>query len=148
MTPPFDAVHHVCIVVPDIDAAIAFYEKVGIGGWQDFPPLSAFTDLDVPDRDAFLDLTYKYTDAPGLQLQLCEPGPGNSPQRQFLDRTGGGVFHIGFVVDDVDAGAQAARAVGLEPWMYGRRPDSTGFTYLQTPPSAGVTLEIRQSPNS
>ena len=36
MTPPFDAVHHVCIVVPDIDAAIAFYEKVGIGGWQDF----------------------------------------------------------------------------------------------------------------
>ncbi|MFC9839491.1 hypothetical protein ACFVKB_37710 [Rhodococcus sp. NPDC127530] len=112
-----------------------------------FPPLSAFTDLDVPDRDAFLDLTYKYTDAPGLQLQLCEPGPGGSPQRQFLDRTGGGVFHLGFVVDDVDAGTEAARSVGLEPWMYGRRPDSTGFTYLQTPPSAGVTLGIRQSPN-
>ena len=95
MTPPFDAVHHVCLVVPDIDAAVTFYEKIGIDGWQDFPPLSAFTDLDVPDRAAFLDLTYKYTDAPGLQLQLCEPGPGGSPQRQFLDRTGGAPIRPG-----------------------------------------------------
>ncbi|MFC9839492.1 VOC family protein [Rhodococcus sp. NPDC127530] len=31
MTPPFDAVHHVCIVVPDVAAAVTFYEKIGIG---------------------------------------------------------------------------------------------------------------------
>jgi methylmalonyl-CoA/ethylmalonyl-CoA epimerase len=142
---PFGALHHVCIVVPDIDAAIRFYESVGIGDWQDFPDLTRFTDLDVPDRDGFLALKYKYTDAPGVQIQLCEPGPGATPQRKFLERTGGGVFHVGFVVDNVDEATEEVEANGLKTWMYGRRPDRTGFTYFEIPAIAGVTLEIRQS---
>jgi methylmalonyl-CoA/ethylmalonyl-CoA epimerase len=55
-------------------------------------------------------MKYKYTDAPGPQLQLCEPNDGPSPQRKFLDRTGGGVFHIGFVVDDVDDATEQAHS--------------------------------------
>jgi methylmalonyl-CoA/ethylmalonyl-CoA epimerase len=34
MTNPFSAVHHICIVVPDIESAIRFYESVGIGDWR------------------------------------------------------------------------------------------------------------------
>jgi methylmalonyl-CoA/ethylmalonyl-CoA epimerase len=145
---PFGSVHHVCIVVADIDAAIRFYESVGIGGWHDYPDLKEFTDLDVPDPDGFIGLKYKYTDAPGLQLQLCEPGANSTPQRKFLDRTGGGVFHIGFVVDNVDDGTAEVEGKALKTWMSGRRPDRTGFTYFDTPDVAGVTLEIRRSPAS
>jgi catechol 2,3-dioxygenase-like lactoylglutathione lyase family enzyme len=142
---PFGSVHHVCIVVADIGAAVEFYESVGIASWQEYPDLTQFTDLDVPDRDGFLDLKYKYTDAAGLQLQLCQPGPGATPQRKFLDRTGGGVFHIGFVVENVDDSTEEVQGKGLDTWMSGRRPDRTGFTYFQTPDVAGVTLEVRQS---
>jgi methylmalonyl-CoA/ethylmalonyl-CoA epimerase len=148
MTNPFARVHHVCIVVPDIDAAVQFYESIGINGWREYPPLVDYTDLDVPDDDAFFGMKYKYTDATGLQLQLCEPNDRPSPQRKFLDRTGGGVFHLGFVVDDVDAATEQVHALGMETWMYGRRKDRTGFTYFKTPEIAGVTLEVRQSPKS
>lgn len=93
MTQPFGQVHHVCIVVPGIEAAQAFYESVGITGWQECPPLVDYTDLDVPDDAAFFGMKYGYTDTPGLQPQLCEPNDGPSPQRSFLDRTGRCVPH-------------------------------------------------------
>ena len=53
MTSPFRQLHHICLVVHDIDAVIAYYEGIGIGPWQDYPPLSQFTDLDVPNPEAF-----------------------------------------------------------------------------------------------
>ena len=148
MTDPFRTVHHVCIVVSDIEAAVRFYESISISGWQEYPPLVDYTDLNVPDNDAFFAMKYKYTDAPGLQLQLCEPNDGPSPQRKFLDRTGDGVFHIGFVVDDVDDATEQVHSLGMKTWMYGRRGNRTGFTYFRTPEIAGVTLEVRQSPTS
>jgi catechol 2,3-dioxygenase-like lactoylglutathione lyase family enzyme len=143
---PFDRVHHLCIVVHDIDRSQAYYESVGIGPWHDYPPLSAFTDLRVPDTDGFLALVYRYAWIGDMQIQLVQPGPGNTPQRRFLDERGEGVFHIGFEVPDADAADADAHALGVEPMMRGRRPDGSGFTYFDTARQAGVVLEIRQSP--
>ncbi len=39
MSGPFSKLHHLCVVVHDIDRAQAFYESVGIGPWHDYPPL-------------------------------------------------------------------------------------------------------------
>jgi methylmalonyl-CoA/ethylmalonyl-CoA epimerase len=78
-------------------------------------------------------MKYKYTDAPGLQLQLCEPNDSPSPQRKFLDRTGDGVFHIGFVVDDVDDATEQIHSLGMKTWMYGRRGNRTGSPTLGPP---------------
>ncbi|MBF6341108.1 VOC family protein [Nocardia abscessus] len=75
---------------------------------------------------------------------MVEPGPGDTPQRRFLERTGGGVFHVGFAVDDIDASAETARAAGIPVMMSGRREDRTGFSYLDTSERAGVVLEIRR----
>src|SRR6202012_4987104 len=88
----FDKLHHICIVVADIDAAQAWYESIGIGPWQAYPPLTEYTDLSVPDPDPFLNPKYRVCNLPSLQLQLCEPGDAPSPQRDFLDTKGGGVF--------------------------------------------------------
>lgn len=144
--PPFDKVHHLCIAVEDIDAAMGFYESVGVGPWHDYPPLEGFTELDVPERDGFLELVYKWTMIGDLQLQLVQPGPEPTPQRQFLDAHGDGLYHLGFVVDDADRGEQEAQALGLTVSARGRRPDGSGFTYYDTRAQAGVTLETRQSP--
>jgi methylmalonyl-CoA/ethylmalonyl-CoA epimerase len=32
----FDKLHHVCIVVRDIDKTRAYYESIGIGPWQEY----------------------------------------------------------------------------------------------------------------
>jgi catechol 2,3-dioxygenase-like lactoylglutathione lyase family enzyme len=146
MSAPFTNLHHLCIVVHDIDRAQSYYESVGIGPWHDYPPLGDFTDLDVPDPDGFRALDYRYAWIGDQQLQLCQPGPGSTPQRQFLEERGEGVFHVGFEVSDADAADADAADRGVRPLMRGRRTNGSGFTYYDTAEQAGVILEIRQSP--
>jgi methylmalonyl-CoA/ethylmalonyl-CoA epimerase len=146
MSTPFKAVHHLCVVVRDIDKAVAFYESIGIGPWTDYPPLSQYTELDVPSVSGFLELRFKYAPLGQLQLQLAQPGEGDSLQRRFLDTHGEGVFSVGFVVDDADAAEADAIALGLEVAMRGRRPNTSGFTYYATAAGGGVVLMTRQSP--
>ena len=146
MSGPFTKLHHLCIVVGDIERAQKFYESAGIGPWPDYPPLGAFSDLDVPDPDGFRALTYRYAWIGDQQWQLCQPGPEPTPQRRFLDERGEGVFHVGFEVPDADAADADAAERGVHPLMRGRRTNGSGFTYYDTADKAGVILEIRQSP--
>lgn len=85
----------------------------------------------MPNADGFRQLIFKYADLPGLQLQLCEPGPADTPQRRFLETKGPGVFHLGFAVGQLSDAEQAGKTAGLQPLMRGRRPDGSGFTYFR-----------------
>jgi catechol 2,3-dioxygenase-like lactoylglutathione lyase family enzyme len=144
MATPFHTVHNICLVVRDLDSTVAFYESIGVGPWHDYPPLTDYTDLDVPDHDGFRGLRFRYAPLGQIQLQLVEPGPGATPQRRHLDEHGEGVFHIAFVTASADEGERAAAELGLEPLMRGRRPDGSGFTYLDTAARAGgVVLLVR-----
>lgn len=141
----FRHLHHVCIVVRDIAAAEVFYSSVGIGPWHDYPPLDQYTELDVPSRDGFLGMKYRYTDIDNLQIQLCQPPEIDCPQRRFLDEKGEGVFHLGFSVPNLAVSESEAQNVGIFPFMRGRRADNSGFTYFDTAQQAGVVLEIRKA---
>lgn len=139
----FDKLHHICIVVHDIDKAQAYFESIGIAPWMTYPPLSEYEELDVPSRDGFLTLQYRICNLPNVQFQLCQPGPEPSPQRLHLDTKGEGVFHIGFEVPDADAAEADARGLGLPVLMRGRRANRTGFSYYDCAGQAGVTLLTR-----
>ncbi len=142
----FDKLHHICVVVADIDKTQAWYESIGIGPWQSYPPMTQYTDISVPNRDAFLKLKYRVCNLPNIQIQLCEPSQDPSPQREFLDSKGEGVFHIGFEVPDADAAEDAAKAAGLPVQARGRRDDGTGFDYYDTAGQGGVVLLTRATP--
>lgn len=145
----FSTLHHVCIVVHDIDKTARYYASIGVGPWQDYPPLSNYVELDVPDRNAFTALRFKYVNLGNVQVQLCQPGGQDSPQRRFLDQHGEGVFHIGFDVANCDEGEKAAQVLGLKVLMRGRRADRSGFTFFDTADAAGgVVLEIRSASRS
>ncbi len=146
MSTPFRIMHHVCIVVHDIEKAVEHYSNLGIGPWFDFPDLSVFGDLEMPNREAFLAMTYKCADTGNVQFQLCQPPELDCPQRRFLDERGPGVFHIGFAAEDIDSSERAGQELGLDVVMRGRREDGTGFSYFDTRDSAGVTLMVRSVP--
>jgi len=141
---PFGTLHHICIVVRDIDASVAYYESIGIGPWRDYPPLTEYTRLSAPDRAAFHALRYKLADLDNVQLQLCQPPELDCPQRRFLDSHGEGVFHLGFE-SGVEAAAAAGEKLGLSPIMRGQRDDGSGFIYFDTREGAGVVLLARQT---
>lgn len=146
MNTPFCKVHHLCIVVRDINASTAYYESLGIGPWEDMD-LSSYTSIEWPGgKDAFLGLTYRRCDIGTLQIQLCQPGHADTREKQFLDTKGEGVYHIGFVVDDIDQGEAQALALDLPVLARARRADGSGYTYLDNATAAGVVLELRQSP--
>ncbi|MBI4934881.1 MAG: VOC family protein [Actinobacteria bacterium] len=142
----FDRLHHICIVVHDIERTQAYYESIGIGPWQSYPPLADYIELDVPNRDGFLAMQYRVCNLPNVQVQLCQPTHDPSPQRIFLDTKGEGVFHLGFEVPDADAAQDAARSTGLAHLMRGRRANGTGFNYYATQAEAGVVLLTRSTP--
>ncbi len=146
MSDIFQKLHHICIVVHDAERAAAYYQSIGIGPWRDYPPLAQYTELEVPNPEAFRGTVYQYADLSNVQIQLCQPSALDCPQRRFLETHGEGVFHLGFDVTSCDAGEEDGRAAGLAVLMRGRRPDRSGFTYFDTAAQAGgVVLEIRSS---
>jgi len=146
MRPLFHTLHHVCIVVHDLDRAVAYYQSLGIGPWVDYPKAGAYIEFEVPNVEASQAMRYKCVDLDNVQIQLCQPPALDCPQRRFLDAQGEGVYHLGFEVPDRDRAEDDARALGLAVTARGRRADGSGFAYFDTRERAGVTLEIRKTP--
>lgn len=142
---PFSKPHHICIVVRDIEKAKKYYQSIGIGPWMDYPPLVEYTKLNVMDEKGFFATRFVYTQIGNLQLQLAQPGEGKTIYKDFLEKNGEGVFHIGFEVQDIETVDKQLREAGMNVLASGRRDDGSGFSYLDTREQAGVTLLVRQS---
>ena len=145
---PFNKLHHISIVVRDAEKTQKFYESIGIGPWVDYPPMKEYVKIDVPDERGFYKLKIKCAQVGPVQLQLIEPGDGESLYKDHLGKKGEGVFHLGFEVDDISATDSTIEAMGLKVLSSGRRENGSGFSYLKTASEAGVVLLVRQSPLS
>ena len=143
---PFSTLHHLSLVVRDIHATVRFLESVGIGPFFEYPPMTEYTKLNVPDKDGFFNTVIKCVQIGPVQLQLVQPGEGRSIYRDFLEKNGEGVFHLGFVVPDIDTAEAGIEGMGLRVISSGRRANGSGFAYFDTAEKCGVTLLARQSP--
>ena len=142
---PFSKLHHLSVVVRNMEKAVQFYESIGIGPFEDYPPLTEYKKLNVLDETGFFNLKFKVARVGDIQIQLCQPGEGKSIYKDFLEKKGEGVFHLGFVVDQVDDSEAELKKLGLKVLSSGRREDGSGFSYMDTAQKSGVTLLIRQS---
>lgn len=139
----FHKLHHICVVVHDLERAEAYYSGLGFGPFYDYPKKGPYTEFEVPNPAASAAMKYRCADLDNMQLQLCCPGELDSPQRRFLDEHGESIYHLGFEVPDIDAGVDAGRAAGLGIIARGKRVDGGGFCYFDTRTEAGTVLEIR-----
>jgi 4-hydroxyphenylpyruvate dioxygenase-like putative hemolysin len=108
--------------------------------------MKEYVNINVPDEDGFYNLKIKCVQIGPIQLQLVEPGQGDSLYRDHLEEKGEGVFHIGFEVNDIGTIDSRIEAMGLNVLSSGRRENGSGFSYLDTASDAGVVLLVRQSP--
>ncbi|MCX4097122.1 VOC family protein [Nocardia sp. alder85J] len=145
MSPLFRQLHHVCVVVPDLDAAVGYYQRLGIGPWYDYPKGDPYVVYEVADPVASAALRYKCADLDNVQLQLCEPPLRDCPQRRFLDEFGPGVYHLGFETPDLADAEDRAAVLGLGTIGRGHRADGSGFCYFDTRAEAAVVLEVRRT---
>jgi catechol 2,3-dioxygenase-like lactoylglutathione lyase family enzyme len=141
----FSKLHHISVVVRNMEESVKFYESIGIGPFVDYPPLKEYVKINGFDETGFFNLKFKTVQIGDIQLQLCQPGEGESPYKDFSKRKGEGVYHLGFVVDDVDDSETRLKRLGLKVLSSGRRADGSGFSYMDTAGKAGVVLLVRQN---
>ena len=95
-------IHHVGVVVPNLEAGLKF--------WRDTLGLRLIKSATVEDQGVKAALL----DAGGSEIELLEPINPEGGVGKFLARRGGGLHHVCFESDGVNADLEAARAMGIQ----------------------------------
>ncbi len=114
---------------------------------------SAFVDLPCADLDYELRgehvraaLAIGFARSGDVQLELIQPVRGPGLHAEFLAERGGGVHHLGFLVEDLDETLADARRLGA-PGLMGGEFGSLRFAYLDTFADLGVYAEVVEDPD-
>jgi methylmalonyl-CoA epimerase len=100
--PLIKKLHHVGVVVRDIDQALAFYrDTLGL------PVHKLETIAEQGVRAALLTLG-------DSEVELLQPVVADTGIARYLDRRGEGLHHVCFEVDDIDADLRALKSVQIE----------------------------------
>jgi methylmalonyl-CoA/ethylmalonyl-CoA epimerase len=142
----FSRLAHISVVVKDMQESVDYYHSLGIGPFQEPEnhvfPMKTFRGVPIDSE-----LIIKETDLGPIKLQLVQHIRGNHIVREFIDRKGYGVYHLGFLVDDVEENENHMRDNDVTVIQKGRRGDGSGYSYFDTEEKAGVILEIKSHLN-
>lgn len=127
---------HIAIAVPDLERAIRrFADDLGLSfdGTEDVP--SAAT------RTAFFPV-------PGTRIELVHPLDGQGPIARFLEQRGGGLHHLCFRTDDIEADMQRLREKGYRLLSDTPQPGAHGTRVVFIHPKScdGVLIELAEHP--
>ncbi|MGW5238891.1 methylmalonyl-CoA epimerase [Monashia sp. NPDC004114] len=132
--PLFTHIDHVGIAVPDLDAAIAFYEeKYGM------TMLHEETNEEQGVREAMMGVGDS-----GSCIQLLAPLSPESTIAKFLDRNGPGMQQIAYRVADIDAVSETLRDRGLR-LLYDaprRGTSDSRVNFIHPKDAGGVLVEL------
>lgn len=126
-------INHVAIVVADIEAALSF--------WRDALGLELSHIEDVPSQKsqvAFLPLG-------DSEVELVKPTSDDSGAAKFLAERGGGMHHLSFEVNDIDAMLAQLKAKGVR--LINEAPlqlEGRKLAFIHPKSASGVLVEIYQ----
>ena len=127
-------IDHVGIAVPDLDEAIAMYEKA-------FGARNVHEEVNEEQgvREAMLAVGDS-----GSFIQLLAPLSEDSPIGKFLHRNGPGIQQIAYGVDDIEAAADHIRGAGLR-MLYDQPKTGTAgsrVNFVHPKDAGGVLIEL------
>ena len=93
-------IHHVCVAVEDLDAAIELYTK-NFGA-------------ELTHRASNDELDAAFLKAGDAEVELLRPRHEDTPVGKFLAKRGPGLHHIAIAVPDIDQAIADAKGRGLE----------------------------------
>jgi len=128
------ALDHIAIAVPDLERAISrFAEDFGLdlSGREDVEAASTST--------AFFPL-------PPTSIELVHPLRGEGPLVKYLEKKGGGIHHLCFRSDDLDADVARLKEKGYEFLSEAPQPGAHGMRVIFIHPRScdGVLIELNQ----
>jgi len=142
---PFSDIKQVGIVVKDINKAVDYYSSLGIGPFRTLPSggVPVYTGKKLRGKEAEFTMEIRVAQVGQVELELIQPLEGESIYKEFLEKKGEGIHHLGFLVRDIDEEEARLTKQGFKALASGRRP-SGGFTYFETDRVGGVIMELIQ----
>lgn len=135
----------ICLVVRDIDRAMAQWNRLGIGPWElhEFGPnmVQGMTYRGTPQTEG---VKLALAQSGPIQFELIETGSEPNVYSEHLERHGEGLHHIGYVVDDMDAAIAEMAALGYPVIQSGHSmgaDDDGSYAYFDTEADLGCILE-------
>lgn len=128
------ALDHIAIAVPDLEGAIKrFMDDFGLDfeGTEDVPAAQTKT--------AFFPL-------PPTSIELVHPLDGGGPIAKYLEKRPGGIHHLCFRSDDIEADVARLRERGYQFLSDAPSPGAHGAKVIFIHPKScdGVLIEINQ----
>ncbi len=125
---------HIAIAVPDLQKAIErFAEDFGLNlkGQEDVP--------EAKTSAAFLDVEK-------TSIELIHPLNGEGPVQKYLEKKGGGIHHLCFRSDDIDADVARLKAKGYQFLSDAPSPGAHNCKVIFIHPKSadGILIELNQ----
>lgn len=128
-------IHHVAVIVRDLDAALDLYrDKLG---------LTVETVMPIPyDR-----VTIGFLPVGEVKIELVQPNDDTTGAAKFLEAKGEGFHHVCFEVPDIQAALDKLTADGLQLIDRAARKGAEGPVAFVHPKSChGVLVELIEAP--
>ncbi|MHB1131461.1 MAG: VOC family protein [Chloroflexota bacterium] len=150
MTEPklrIQAINQIGFVVQDLDKAMAAYwNDFGIGPWMVYtygPPF--VKDTTYKGQPATHHMRIALAHVGDLMFELIQHLDGETVYKDFVEKSGDGVQHLGIFVPKLAAAMAEAEAAGFKVLQSGGKQGvkgDGGYAYLDTEQTHGVTLEL------
>ena len=126
-------IDHVGVAVPSIDDALEIYEALGLA--------EAKREV-VPGQK----VTVAFLPVGESRVELLEPTSPDSPVAKFLEKRGGGIHHLCFAVEDLEAALADLSAKGFRLIHSSPVPGAEGkrVAFLHPEAGRGVLIELSE----
>jgi len=130
--------HHVAVVVRDIDKAVEYYQSLGI----------ATVGREVIFPESKPKIRAKFVQIGSLPIELIQPVEGESSYKEFLDSKGEGVQHIAFAVHNLDNEMAKLVDKGASVMVKGKAPAAYGSStaHFDTRQVGDFAIQLIQQP--
>ncbi len=148
-----ERVNQVGFVVANIDKSMETYWRVfGIGPWRcyTFGPDTA-SGMTFRGRPATFSMRIAQASVGQLCIELIQPLDGNTVHKEFLERFGEGLQHLGISPSDYETAVEKIRAAGYQIIQSAQGTGLTGdgaHVYFDTVGELGTLYEVSCPPST
>ena len=142
----YTKLHHVGVVVKDIDKAMAYLESLGFGPFgvgEGHKKVTIPFKGELHGKPAEWKTTISNGNLGGVELELLEPTEGSQALKESLDATGEGLHHLGFLTNDLEGVIAQQTKLGAKVWTRSRMAGKRNFVYFEGTALGKIAVEIR-----
>lgn len=144
------AINQIGIVVNDVDKTMeTYWKQFGIGPWRIYHLGPGMKDMTYYGEPCSFSLKVAVARIGTLSIELLQPLSGPTPLKDFLEKHGEGMQHVGIVVDNLDEATEKMKHQGYRVIMSARglgTKGDGGSAYFNTDQDLGTLVEFIEMP--